>query len=181
MSDIGNTRISSSNHWCFTWNNYDEKGVLDLLSQLAPCVFVFQEENEGTPHLQGYVNFKKRVRPMETVRIPSIHWEKCRHIQRSIAYCSDEKKRKGRIWSNGVKLGDEAYNNKLNSIVDGEIVDDELFINWVVDNKKGYKVVYNKDSWFIHKCIVNSRIRLIDYVFVYKDGCWRAYIAKNPM
>ena len=65
----GNTRqISPSKHWCFTLNNYsmdDIKVLKNTDSSIVPR-YVFQEEigEEGTPHLQGYINFNKKVRPM---------------------------------------------------------------------------------------------------------------------
>lgn len=60
-------RDAASKRWCFTWNNFPE----DWLSTLSR---VFTEEewigvpeigNEKTPHIQGYVEFHKAVRPVE--------------------------------------------------------------------------------------------------------------------
>lgn len=73
-------RISASKYWCFTWNNYP----LDALDQLA---LTFRDiewiagrevgEECQTPHLQGYVEFPEKIRPMEKLGLPKqIHWEK---------------------------------------------------------------------------------------------------------
>ncbi len=108
---VGNTiRPSSSIHWCFTYNNYqkcDIQTVRITLDRMARK-FVFQEEigENGTPHLQGYVAFKKRCRPLGIGMSDKIHWEKCRSPMHSIAYCSDPKKRapEGRVFVKGVVI-----------------------------------------------------------------------------
>lgn len=54
-------------HWCFTTNNYTEDDEIQLLRDAAQdqgvlYVVVGRETGEsGTPHLQGYVQFSKRV------------------------------------------------------------------------------------------------------------------------
>jgi len=51
--------------WCFTLNNYVEAELVSLRTSLSQekvryAVFGFEEgEEKGTPHLQGYVSFKK--------------------------------------------------------------------------------------------------------------------------
>lgn len=90
----GNTKhppISPSKHWCFTFNNFNDE---DLQSFYVPKFqtlverFCFQEEvgENGTPHLQGYIEFKKKVRPKNLLS-DKIHWEKCRNVKASIDYC----------------------------------------------------------------------------------------------
>lgn len=108
---VGNTkRPSTSKHWCFTLNNHTKDcltGILNIFGPMVPKVsYVFQEEKgeNGTPHLQGYINFKKRVRPMQLFKNKRIHWEKCRSPKHSIAYCSDPDKRHGNIYSQGVLI-----------------------------------------------------------------------------
>lgn len=172
-SGIGNTRIPSSNHWCFTWNNYDEKGISELLSQLAHTKFVFQEENAGTPHLQGYVDFKKRTRPMEKIKIPSIHWEKCRSVKHSISYCSDEEKRKGRIWNNDIELSEDQYENILKK---GEkvIVGDNKLAEWVIENHKTFGIPINEKISYWSLCVINKWHKEVDYIILYaKDETWK--------
>ena len=52
--------------WCFTINNYTEEDEQNLLDKLTPDKVVYaivgREKGEsGTPHLQGYVYFKRRL------------------------------------------------------------------------------------------------------------------------
>ena len=53
--------------WCFTINNYTEEDEQNLLDELTPDKVVYaivgREKGEsGTPHLQGYVYFKRRLK-----------------------------------------------------------------------------------------------------------------------
>lgn len=103
----GNTKhtpkqISPSKKWIFTWNNYDSSKVPKFLELIKSDKYVFQEEKgeNGTPHLQGYIEFKNKVRPSGHVGIKEIHWEKCRNTQASIDYCSKEETKVGKTWSN---------------------------------------------------------------------------------
>jgi len=72
------TRPAGALRWTFTWNNFPE----DFLEQLAPAflgtLWVAGKEfapSTGTPHLQGYVEFRKKVRPIGYKGIPkTIHW-----------------------------------------------------------------------------------------------------------
>lgn len=91
----GNTkppRIIASIHWCFTLNNW-LKEELDLLlehvSNGSIKSYIWEEEigEEGTPHLQGYIEFSKKTRPLELIKIKRIHWEKTRDVKSAILYC----------------------------------------------------------------------------------------------
>lgn len=64
--------------WGFTLNNFTEDEIVLLnlkFKDLAKYATVGKEVGEnGTPHLQGYVEFKKKIRPRNAVGIPRIHW-----------------------------------------------------------------------------------------------------------
>lgn len=107
----GNTRprLSASKNWCFTYNNYTE----DILAPLNDLflkhseIFVYQEEigeECGTPHLQGQVVFKSKLRPIETFGklTNKISWRKTKDLHASIKYCCkvESRKENGRIWCN---------------------------------------------------------------------------------
>lgn len=101
---IGNTNQSSpAKHYCFTLNNYTEDDITSILECFSSKVlsYVFQEETgtNGTKHLQGYVEFKDKCRPLNLIN-KRIHWEKTRNIKASIDYCQKEDTRSGRIWMN---------------------------------------------------------------------------------
>lgn len=96
-------------YWCFTFNNYEDSDM-DLLDQLFrhECEwFVFQEEKgeEGTPHLQGTLKLKKRVRLSYLKKLHgSIHWEATKAVKSSIVYCTKEATRNGKIISYGIQV-----------------------------------------------------------------------------
>lgn len=97
-----NKQIPPSKHWCFTLNNYSHDDILKISSSSSISKYVFQEEKgekEETPHLQGYIEFKKKIRPKELFN-DKIHWEKTRSIEHSIMYCSKEETRIGQIYTN---------------------------------------------------------------------------------
>lgn len=87
-------RIAASKKWCFTLNNWLQ-GSLDLiLSKIQKDEYLIGKEigENGTPHLQGYIKFKTKSRPMEKFKeIPQIHWEKCKGTEiDNIKYCSKD-------------------------------------------------------------------------------------------
>lgn len=106
----GNTKtplvqISPAVKWCFTFNNYSEKDVNELVPKMtiyAKKLIIGKEtgdskfwwedatDSKGTPHLQGYVEFKKKCRPKKGFD-ERIHWEKARgNAQQNHAYCEKE-------------------------------------------------------------------------------------------
>lgn len=98
----GNTKppplkqISPSIRWCFTLNNHNEEdisSIVPVLREKAKLFVIGDEVGEnGTPHLQGYVEFLKKVRPLSLFDTNKIHWTKCRGNRDSnIAYCSKDK------------------------------------------------------------------------------------------
>lgn len=78
--------------WVFTLNNYDS-GDVQLFKDLDVRRIVFGEEvgESGTPHLQGYVTFKRSYRLSALKKISKgAHWEvaKCEDFN----YCLKDKK-----------------------------------------------------------------------------------------
>lgn len=73
-------RPNPSKNWVFTWNNYDNgtlEHLYNRLEQDANKYVIGKEVGEsGTPHIQGWVVFKVRKRPIEWAKIPGIHWER---------------------------------------------------------------------------------------------------------
>lgn len=92
----GNTipRFVPSKYWAFTLNNWSKEELETLETILSEDEYIIGKEvgDSGTPHLQGYVSFKKKVRPMEKIKNPRIHWEKCKgNREQNINYCSKDK------------------------------------------------------------------------------------------
>ena len=74
----GSERASGAKAWTFTWNNYPENWVAQLAPTFEGCEWIGGYEigeEEGTPHIQGYVEFPLRVRPIGYKGAPNqIHW-----------------------------------------------------------------------------------------------------------
>lgn len=92
ITNNGNKKQSDQNiKWCFTFNNYSESDIVDITTLFkSVCkAFVFQEEigDNGTPHLQGFIYLKKRMRWTELGLCNKIHWEKCKDAKASMLYC----------------------------------------------------------------------------------------------
>lgn len=91
---VGNTNTTKrpvpAQYWCFTLNNYTVDELEELKKVNGKYVIGF-EGKTATPHLQGYIAFKKKCRPSESVKNKRIHWEKRRGTQKeAIAYCQKE-------------------------------------------------------------------------------------------
>lgn len=90
---LGNTktRISPSKKWCFTLNNPLDEEVWYVCAQIKQyCKIGFYSEEvgeSGTPHLQGYIEFKTRRRPI-AIFGNRFHWEKAKGtLEDNIEYC----------------------------------------------------------------------------------------------
>lgn len=84
--------------WCFTLNNYSEEQISSIVPIIEEkCrlgIFGKEVGNSGTPHLQGYIEFKTKGRPMNLFGIKQIHWEKTKGSKAdNMAYCSKEDRR----------------------------------------------------------------------------------------
>lgn len=104
---FGNTKqISCAKHWCFTLNNHtlnDIKEIINMSSSIVPR-YVFQEETgeNGTKHLQGYIQFGTKVRPKGMFKA-QMHWEKTRNIRAAIEYCQKKETRSGEVYLRGIE------------------------------------------------------------------------------
>lgn len=98
VDEIGNTkqsRISQAKNWCFTWNNYPPDAIDKLISAFGAkkLKYIIGKEvgQKGTPHLQGYIHSKTKLRWTELDLDKKIHWEKCKGtMQQNIHYCKKE-------------------------------------------------------------------------------------------
>ncbi len=99
--DGGNTnfpstkRIAPAIRWCFTLNNYSKEefgSIIDIFRNKSKLYIIGDEVgNCGTPHLQGYVEFKSKLRPIGLFSFKRIHWEKSKGSKdENIAYCSKQ-------------------------------------------------------------------------------------------
>lgn len=132
--------------WCFTVNNHTEGDVTQLTHYFRDAnKYAMQEEegDNGTPHLQGVVSFKS-ARSFDKLKelCPKAHWEQCRDLKRSIAYCTKADTRKGQQWTHGVPRPLDPPIQKLREwqkyLVD-ELAQEpgDRKIIWYVDEKGG--------------------------------------------
>jgi hypothetical protein len=97
----GNTKpppkkqISPAKRWCFTLNNFLNED-LEMFSSIVPnncskCVIGKEIGESGTPHLQGYLEFKDKKRPKSVFNCDRIHWEKAKgSAADNLSYCSKD-------------------------------------------------------------------------------------------
>lgn len=91
---------NGAKHWCFTWNNYTSDDVTRLSSldvsspsaKVSYLIFGKEVSTTGTPHLQGFVSFTRRLAQAQakTVLGGDPHLEVCRSIRHSIKYCGKD-------------------------------------------------------------------------------------------
>jgi hypothetical protein len=88
-------QISPAKRWCFTLNNYDDNDISSISSKfrdVAQSALIGAEVGEeGTPHLQGFIEFEIKCRPTSHGLSSRIHWEKCKGTkEQNLKYCSKE-------------------------------------------------------------------------------------------
>jgi len=150
-------QISPAKKWCFTMNNYTEEAyssIIRVLDDSCDVAIIGKEIGEsGTPHLQGYCEFKVKCRPKSVISqvavseltgtqiiewAYSIHWEKAKGSkQQNVRYCSKDDKK---AWTKGCKVKKELklikesqlYQWQKNIIkeIDGEPDDRKVMWYW---------------------------------------------------
>jgi len=94
-SNISKKQVSPAIAWCFTLNNYTDEWIQKIQSsiELHCRVGFFNKEigESGTPHLQGYIEFKTKSRPVNVFAIKEIHWAKAKgNLDQNFKYCSKD-------------------------------------------------------------------------------------------
>lgn len=76
--------------YCFTLNNYEKNEIDTLKSVLEKYILGYETGESGTPHIQGYCEFKN-ARTFDSMKKINnrISWRKCNGNQKSnLIYCS---------------------------------------------------------------------------------------------
>ena len=105
IPDNKGKRLSNAMHWVFTYNNPPDDFIQLLHVVHEIKAFVVQKEvgQCGTPHLQGYIEFKRRVRAPAVIDWTSkIYWQVCKSIPKAIAYCQKNDTRVAGPWFKGL-------------------------------------------------------------------------------
>lgn len=108
------TNATRCRNWVFTLNNFVDsltithevffEGLLnDQSNDMSYVVYQHEVGQQGTDHLQGYMEFSKQQRFSAIKRLmPSAHWEKRRGTQKQAEdYCSKEESRVAGPWRFG--------------------------------------------------------------------------------
>jgi Putative viral replication protein len=82
---------SRSKSWCFTLNNYDDPAqerVRALVPNTEFLIYGREVGETGTPHLQGFVRFKNRLRFNQVAALlPGCHLSVARDVYKASDYC----------------------------------------------------------------------------------------------
>lgn len=103
---LGNNRqISPSKNWIFTCNNYTDEKINMIVTDSSIKRYSFQEEigESGTPHLQGYLEFITKRRPLSVFPNLGAHFIKCKFPKEAIAYTQKTDTRAGKLYLKGIK------------------------------------------------------------------------------
>lgn len=135
--------------WCFTLNNYTSEQCDVIQSSIKKYCKVgfFNKEvgQSGTPHLQGYIEFIKKDRPLQKFGIKEIHWAKAKgNKDQNFEYCSkdccnDPEKMTfchGFGFKKKLKTISELrpWQKKCEELIDLEFANgDDRSINWICD------------------------------------------------
>lgn len=188
-SEDGNTSSSSSDRlqrvfWCFTWNNYP-KEFLEILETRFRAIgkrWTFQREigANGTPHIQGAIGLKKKMRWTEFKLPKGIHWEQMRDKNAAFDYCKKLDTRVGvEFWEFPVadkpKRGLKLLTTLLpwQETVAKMCMDepDDRYVNWIYDPKGNCgKTEFTK--WMLTKqnCLANTGGNVNDVAFMIADA-----------
>lgn len=126
--------------WCFTINNYtaaEEKHLIDSVDEgtLAYVIFGRETGDNGTPHLQGYCEFPKRVRFSTVKRVlPRAHIEKTKAAdpKKAIDYCKKDGDwfEKGRCTTQGKRTDLDAIRSRILEGASENDIANEHFASW---------------------------------------------------
>lgn len=129
---LGNTKPKSVKElqkklWCFTFNNYTDELTSKLkctLNTLGNYIFGYEVGENGTPHLQGFINLhgkKSLTKLIKDIDIKAIHFEACKgSIKDNEKYCTKDNKYESNYY-------------KVEYIEELEILDDNTLFNWQTD------------------------------------------------
>ena len=123
------------------FHTHDDIGsMVPIFKEKCRVAIIGKEVGEsGTPHLQGYIEFKKKCRPLSLGLTKKIHWEKARGSkEENEEYCSKEENVILKIGFNSELRVISVLRDWQKSVID--LVDkepDNRSIHWYYDYKGG--------------------------------------------
>jgi len=107
VSKIRNTKKRNLRGYAYTFtiNNYTEDDIIKITDPMNSINYdyIFQEEKglSGTPHLQGYIKYKKMMTFNKVKKMmPSAHIEQAKNKYAAMNYCRKDDTREGKIYKN---------------------------------------------------------------------------------
>lgn len=162
----GNTRSKIGKYWAFTFNNFDKHGYPDpgsfgsLLSKYGYYHFGVEKGELGTPHLQGFCQFRQRLRPRETIKVPQVSWSFCNGSEKqNMKYTG----KSGVIYTN-MDIIKDPMEGKEYYPWQAEIVEiikkggDDRKVHWYWEEQG----MSGKSDFTTHLCLHNDRIIAVD-------------------
>lgn len=157
-------RIVPSKYWCFTYffNENDNLETLETILNKVGEKWIFGiEECPSTKkqHLQGYVEFKFKIRPLECKLLKDykMHWEKRRGTeQKNIDYCSKD----GNFKTNII------FPEKLECISEYNLYEWQKEIVSICDNKPDPRKIY----WFCDETGGKGKSELCRFLCINKKA-----------
>ncbi|UYD39139.1 MAG: replication associated protein [Wigfec virus K19_691] len=119
--------------WTFTLNNYTDTEI-NILDNIEVNYIIYGKEvgENNTPHLQGFITFKKANRLSALKKIlPRAHWEKAISSEAAINYCMKEgnfTKRDNRVQGKRNDLSDMVSTIRLSGLKRAVCEHPETFI-----------------------------------------------------
>lgn len=157
-----NKQISPSIRWCFTLNNYtkEEHSSIVLVFKDKSKLYIIGDEigESGTPHLQGYVEFKTKLRPLGLFDFKRIHWEKCKGSREdNINYCSKQNVLSSYNVPRPVKVIESLYDwqQGIEDLYFSEVDDRKIYWYWDDGGNIG-KSAFIKYMLVKHNCLFCS-------------------------
>lgn len=175
----GNTKtpsakqISPAVRWCFTLNNWTDSeysSIVPIFRNNCKLVIIGSEVGDsGTPHLQGYCEFKTKLRP-KSLFVARFHWEKAKgNKTQNINYCSKDKVLFSMGCPKPLKIITELYpwQRNIEKLIQTSPDDRSIYWFWDSDGCKG-KTAFMKYCVVKHKalpCIGGKFADIMNLVF----------------
>lgn len=158
--------IHPAKRWCFTLNNYtdEEYCAIKAILQKKSLTWIIGKEvgDSGTPHLQGYVEFTKKLRPLGLFDSKRIHFEKSKgDREQNYDYCSKDNDFECEGFTNkpntNIKIIKELYpwQKSIEDIYLTEPDERKIYWYWEPDGNCG-KSAFIKYMVVKHKCLFCS-------------------------